>query len=107
MKSATQKNSRLCRRGVRARIFCRLLQSVKRCLRLGATAARLRKSCISAISPGTTIANNKELNPEPTQLLYDSITNHGVNDTVSRDAAAAAIRNIVIDSPLPPASSGN
>ena len=50
---------------------------------------------------------NKELNPEPTQLLYDSITNHGVNDVVSKDAAAYAIRNIVIDSPQPPTSSGN
>lgn len=50
---------------------------------------------------------NKELNPEPTQLLYDSITNHGVNDVVGKDAAAYAIRNIVIESPQPPASSGN
>jgi hypothetical protein len=50
---------------------------------------------------------NKELNHEPTQLLYDSITNHGVNDIVSKDAAASAIRNIVIDSPPPATSSGN
>ena len=50
---------------------------------------------------------DKELNPEPTQLLYDSITDHGVNDIVSKDAAASAIRNIVIDSPPPPTSSGN
>lgn len=50
---------------------------------------------------------DKELNPEPTQLLYDSITNHGVNDVVSKDAAASAIRDIVIESPPPPTSSGN
>ena len=50
---------------------------------------------------------NKELNPEPTQLLYDSITNHGVNDVVSKDAAEHAIRNSVIDAPPAAASSGN
>jgi hypothetical protein len=49
----------------------------------------------------------KELNPEPTQSFYDSITNHGVNDMVAKDAAAFAIRNVVIDSPQPPAPIGN
>lgn len=37
---------------------------------------------------------NKELSPEPAQLLYDSITDHGRNGVVSKDAAAHAIRNV-------------
>jgi len=49
---------------------------------------------------------NKELNPEPAQSLYDSITNHGVNDIVAKDAAASAIRNVVIEPPPPAASPG-
>ena len=49
---------------------------------------------------------DKQLNPEPTQQFYDSITNHGVNDTVSKDAAAYAIRNIMAQSPVPAISPG-
>ena len=40
---------------------------------------------------------NKELNPGPTQLLYDAITDHGRNEVVVRDAVAAAIKNIAIE----------
>ncbi len=40
---------------------------------------------------------NKELNPGPTQLLYDAITDHGRNEVVVRDAVAAAIENIAIE----------
>jgi hypothetical protein len=36
---------------------------------------------------------NKELNPGPTQLLYDTITDHSRNEVVVKDAVAAAIRN--------------
>ena len=42
---------------------------------------------------------NRELNPEPTQLLYDEITNHGRNGIISSDAAEHAIKNIRIESP--------
>ena len=38
----------------------------------------------------------KELNPGPTQTLYDSITDHSRNDIVARDAAVAAINNAEI-----------
>jgi hypothetical protein len=38
----------------------------------------------------------KELNPGPTQLLYDSITDHGRNEVVVKDAVAAAIKNVAI-----------
>jgi hypothetical protein len=40
---------------------------------------------------------NKELNPGPTQLLYDAITDHGLNEVVVKDAVAAAIKNITIE----------
>jgi hypothetical protein len=41
----------------------------------------------------------KELNPGPTQLLYDAITDHGRNQVVVKDAVAHAIKNITIESP--------
>lgn len=41
---------------------------------------------------------NKELNPDPTQLLYDAITDHGRNDAVVTDAVAHAIKNVAIES---------
>jgi hypothetical protein len=44
---------------------------------------------------------NKELNPGPTQLLYDAITDHGRNDVVVKDAVAHALKNIAIESPQP------
>lgn len=50
---------------------------------------------------------NKELNPGPTQLLYDSITDHGRNEVVVKDAVASAIKNVVAESPRPTATPGN
>ena len=44
---------------------------------------------------------NRELNPEPTQLLYDSITDHSRNEVVVKDAVAHAIKNVTIESPQP------
>jgi hypothetical protein len=41
---------------------------------------------------------NKELNPEPTQLLFDTITDHGRNDVVTRDAVVHALKNVSIES---------
>jgi len=40
---------------------------------------------------------NKELNPGPTQLLYDDITDHGRNDAVVKDAVAHAIKTVTIE----------
>ena len=37
---------------------------------------------------------NRELNPEPTQLLYDTITDHSRNEVVVQDAVAAALKNV-------------
>ena len=73
----------------------------------GADQAAESSKALQEIATEITEEYNRELNPEPTQLLYDSITNHGVNDTVAKDAAAYAIRNVVIDSPQPPAAPGN
>ncbi|HZP33574.1 MAG TPA: hypothetical protein VFB23_09465 [Candidatus Acidoferrales bacterium] len=41
-----------------------------------------------------TVEYNKQLNPEPAQILYDGITDHGRNEAVVQDAVASAIRNV-------------
>jgi hypothetical protein len=50
---------------------------------------------------------NRELNPGPAQLLYDSITDHGTNDVVVADAVAHALKNAAIEpsQPAPTSSS--
>jgi hypothetical protein len=50
---------------------------------------------------------NKELNPGPTQLLYDAITDHGRNEVVVKDAIAHAIKNATIESTQPATNPGN
>jgi hypothetical protein len=50
---------------------------------------------------------NKELNPGPTQQLYDDITDHGRNDVVVQDAVAHAIKNVVVESSQPTPPPGN
>ncbi len=49
----------------------------------------------------------KELNPGPTQLLYDSITDHGRNEVVVKDAVAHALKNATIELPQPTTTPGN
>jgi hypothetical protein len=44
---------------------------------------------------------NKQLNPEPTQLLYDTITDHSRNQVVAKDAVAHALKNVTIESTQP------
>lgn len=41
---------------------------------------------------------NKELNPLPTQLLYDAITDHGRNGVVVKDAIVHALKNVTVAS---------
>lgn len=41
---------------------------------------------------------DKELNPEPTQLLYDSMTDHSRNDVVAKDAVDHALKNVSMES---------
>jgi hypothetical protein len=50
---------------------------------------------------------NKELNPGPTQLLYDAVTDHGRNDVVVNDAVADALKNVTIESTQPATNPGN
>lgn len=50
---------------------------------------------------------NKELSPEAAQLRYDSITDHGRNEVVVKDAIAAALKNAPIDSPQAATTPGN
>lgn len=49
----------------------------------------------------------KELNPGPTQLLYDAITDHGRNEVVVKDAVTHALKNVAIESSEPATNSGN
>jgi hypothetical protein len=50
---------------------------------------------------------NKELNPGPAQLLYDSITDHSRNEVVVNDAVAHAFKNTKIESTQPTTHPGN
>ena len=43
----------------------------------------------------------RELNPGPTQLLYDDITDHGRNEVIVKDAVAHALKNTTVESPQP------
>ncbi len=56
---------------------------------------------LQEMAAGITEEYNKALNPGPTQLLYDAITDHGRNEVVVDDAVAHALKNISIESPQP------
>jgi len=43
----------------------------------------------------------RQLNTNPTQLLYDSITDHSRNDVAPQDAVDHAIKNISMEAPQP------
>jgi hypothetical protein len=49
----------------------------------------------------------KQIDTSPTQLLYDSITDHARNGVVAKDAVDHAIKNAAIEATRPPASPGN
>jgi len=70
---------------------------------LGAESGKMLQQMAADI----TAEYNKELNPGPTQLLYDTITDHGRNDTVVKDAVAHAIKNVTIESAQPTKNPGN
>ena len=70
------------------------------------TGADLNAESIKALQQmGAEITEeyDRELNPEPTQLLYDSITDHSRNEVVVQDAVDHALKNASIESD-PPAS---
>jgi hypothetical protein len=70
---------------------------------LGAESSKMLRQMATDI----TDEYNKELNPRPTQLLYDAITDHGRNDVVVKDAVAHAIKNVTIESTQPTTNPGN
>lgn len=70
---------------------------------LGAESSKMLQQMAAAI----TDEYNKELNPGPAQLLYDSITDHGRNEVVVKDAVAHALKNATIESTQPAANPGN
>jgi hypothetical protein len=44
---------------------------------------------------------DKELNPDPTQLLFDTITDHARNDVVAQDAVDHALKNAAVEAVQP------
>jgi hypothetical protein len=64
---------------------------------LGAESSRM----LQQMARDITDEYNKELNPGPTQLLYDAITDHGRNEVVVKDAVAHALKNSTIESTQP------
>jgi hypothetical protein len=70
---------------------------------LGAESSKMLQQMAADI----TDEYNRELNPGPTQLLYDTITDHGRNDTVVKDAVAHAIQNVTVESAQPATNPGN
>jgi hypothetical protein len=70
---------------------------------LGAESSKMLQQMATEI----TDEYNKQLNPGPAQLLYDSITDHGRNDVVVKDAVAHALKNTALDSAQPAANPGN
>ena len=70
---------------------------------LGAESSKMLQQMATEI----TDRYNKELNPGPTQLLYDDITDHGRNDVVVKDAVAHAEKNVAIEWARPTVNPGN
>jgi hypothetical protein len=64
---------------------------------LGAESTKM----LQQIAAEITDEYKRELNPGPTQLLYDSITDHGRNEVIVKDAVAHALKNTVIESSQP------
>jgi len=44
---------------------------------------------------------DKQLDPNPAQLLYDSITDHSRNDVAVQDAVEHAVKNVAVESGQP------
>ena len=64
---------------------------------LGAESSKMLQQMATDI----TDEYNKELNPGPTQSLYDAITDHGRNEVIVKDAVAHAIKNVMVESAQP------
>ena len=70
---------------------------------LGAESSKMLQQMAADI----TDEYKRELNPGPAQLLYDTITDHGRNEVVVKDAVAHALKNVAVESPQPAINPGN
>ena len=70
----------------------------------GADLSSESSKMLQQVAREVTDKYNLELNPGPTQLLYDDITDHGRNEVAVQDAVAHAIKNVAIESPQPTTS---
>jgi hypothetical protein len=59
---------------------------------------------LEQMSTDITDEYNKEITPEPTQLRFDAITDHGRNDVAAADAMAQALKQIPPSLAPPPAT---
>jgi hypothetical protein len=59
---------------------------------------------LQQIATDITNEYNRELNPNPTQLLYDDITDHSRNGVIAKDAVDHALKNAAIESTQPTSS---
>ena len=55
------------------------------------------KQALQQMASEITAEYNKELNPEPTQLLYDTITDHSRNGVVAEEAVTHALKNVSVE----------
>ena len=67
----------------------------------GTDLAAESSKMLQQMATDITAQYNKELDPGPTQLLYDAITDHGRNEVVVKDAVAHALKNTTIESTRP------
>jgi len=54
-------------------------------------------NALQQIAAAITDEYNKQLNPAPTQLFYDSITDHGRNGADAKDSVTHALKNIPLE----------
>lgn len=55
-------------------------------------------NALQKIGAEITVEYDKELNPNPAQLLYDSITDHSRNDVAVQEAVDHALKNVSVES---------
>jgi hypothetical protein len=73
----------------------------------GADLAAESSKMLQQTAADITNEYNKELDPGPAQLLYDSITDHSRNDVIVQDAIATAIASNPVATALPVANPAN
>lgn len=70
----------------------------------GADLQAESRKALEQIGAEITAEYGKQLNPAPTQLLYDDITAHSRNEIVAKDAVAHAINNVTVEYAAPAGS---